>query len=108
MTKPGEAKAAERTDGGEDLTMSKKGSQSRRHGSLTRGGRIGRIMKLALLGILALALTGIGGAYVAFRRDLAAARSRLAHIPTKVYASSAGTSSTCSSVRGRRCWSRMA
>ena len=47
-------------------------------------------MKLVLLGVLVLALAGIGIAYIAFRRDLSAARSRLASIPTQVYASRHG------------------
>ena len=55
-----------------------------------RGGRFGRILKLTLLGVLVLAVAGIGSAYIAFRRDLSAARDRLAHIQTKVQASKYG------------------
>jgi len=70
--------------------MSENTSQGRRRVGFGRGGGFRRIVMRVLLGVLVLVLAGIGGAYIAFRRDLGAARGRLAHIPTKVFASKHG------------------
>jgi len=62
-----------------------------RVGGARRGrARLRKLLKRAFLVLLILSLTAIGVTYATFRRDLAAARSRLAHIPTKVYASKYG------------------
>lgn len=52
--------------------------------------RLRKALKRALFALLIVALAGIGAAYVAFRRDLAASRGRLGEIPSQVYASKYG------------------
>jgi len=71
--------------------MSGKTSENQgRTGEPRPKGRLRTLVKRALLVALALALAGLSIAYIVFRRDLSAARSRLAHIPTQVYASKYG------------------
>ena len=82
---------AEQIPQGKDMAKSGKAPESRgRIRDPRTGGRLRRTVKVILVGVLILALAGLGTAYIAFRRDLSAARSRLAQISTQVYASKYG------------------